>query len=70
MKELRHFFTFQNGPHAHARIDFSDSKDDSVRTKVTVEMEVAVNSGNEWDNFVEDVRKLLRYAPKESGEGK
>ena len=64
MKELRHFMTFQNGPHAKARIDFSDLVE-TVSTRVTIEMEVAVNSHNQWENFVTDVQKLLQYAPKE-----
>lgn len=60
MRELRHFFTFQNGPGAMARIDFSDLTS-VVQVRVVVEMEIQLANSNTWDNFTEDVQKLLNY---------
>lgn len=60
-KELRHFMTFQNGATAHARVDFSDLCS-VVQVRLTLDMEIPLGMSNQWDNFIDDVRDMLRYA--------
>lgn len=64
--ELRHFMTFQNGPHGKARVDFSDQANGEVTVKITVDLELTVSQANMWDHLLEDVQDMLRYAKKPS----
>jgi hypothetical protein len=64
MDELRHFMTFQNGPNGKARVDFSDPRGETVRLKISIDLEISTEPSNIWDNVLEDVQDLLKYAKK------
>jgi hypothetical protein len=66
-KELRHFMTFQNGPHGFARVDFSDPDPmGDLALKITIDLEISTAHGNLWDKLLEDVQDMLKYAKKPS----
>lgn len=63
--ELRHFWTYQNGPQALAKVEFSDLGP-VVHVRVVVDMEIKVGSLKIWDNFNNEVQGLLKYSSNTS----
>lgn len=57
--------TFENGPNGKARVDFSDPRvGETLRLKISIEMVISTDQANLWDNIVDDVQDLLKYAKK------